>query len=203
MASEGEEGGGRSKRRCVLRRAAVPSAAHYVGYVEDGETPEMIMRKFEEMERILAARQPAAAAAGGGGASGSQRPRGSSAGEQRAQQQGSEAPQLAEQPDSSPGGGLEEEQLHEIFKATSIFNVRSVLGGNEALMARRDGRPGGSGGGGAGRGGSGEGRPAWSDGERCSGGWCWRSVPVRQGRESGAACSRCGMAASVLSAQSK
>jgi hypothetical protein len=25
---------------------------HYVGYVEDGETPEMIMRKFEELDKI-------------------------------------------------------------------------------------------------------------------------------------------------------
>lgn len=47
----------RPKRRCVARRSALPSAAHYVGYVEDDETPEMIMRKFEEMERLLAARR--------------------------------------------------------------------------------------------------------------------------------------------------
>lgn len=37
----------RPKRRCVARKTAVPSAVHYVGYVEDDETPEMIMRKFE------------------------------------------------------------------------------------------------------------------------------------------------------------
>ena len=53
--------GGRGKRRCPGRRAAqvkssaIPSAVHYVGYVEDDETPEMIMRKFEELERIKAA----------------------------------------------------------------------------------------------------------------------------------------------------
>jgi hypothetical protein len=42
----------RPKRRCVQNKAA-PSAVHYVGYVEEDETPEMIMKKFEEMERIL------------------------------------------------------------------------------------------------------------------------------------------------------
>lgn len=30
----------------------LPSAAHYVGYVEDDETPEMIMKKFEEFEKV-------------------------------------------------------------------------------------------------------------------------------------------------------
>lgn len=53
-----EATGIRSKRRCAGRRNAqsrtgtIPSAVHYVGYVEDDETPEMIMRKFEELERI-------------------------------------------------------------------------------------------------------------------------------------------------------
>jgi hypothetical protein len=56
------DAGGRAKRRCVLRRAALPSAAHYVGYVEDDETPAMIMRKFEEMERVLAQRRAGPAA---------------------------------------------------------------------------------------------------------------------------------------------
>ncbi len=42
-----------SKRRSVLRRKeTMPSAVHYVGYVEDDETPESIARKFEELERI-------------------------------------------------------------------------------------------------------------------------------------------------------
>jgi hypothetical protein len=30
----------------------MPSAVHYVGYVEEDETPEMIMKKFEELERV-------------------------------------------------------------------------------------------------------------------------------------------------------
>ena len=48
----GEASGRRPKRRCVSSKAAVPSAVHYVGYVEDDETPEMIMRKFEELSKV-------------------------------------------------------------------------------------------------------------------------------------------------------
>ena len=31
----------------------MPSAVHYVGYVEEDETPEMIMKKFEELEKVV------------------------------------------------------------------------------------------------------------------------------------------------------
>ena len=48
-----------TKRRCVRKSSNVPSAVHYVGYVEDDETPESITRKFEELERIQAAAQVA------------------------------------------------------------------------------------------------------------------------------------------------
>ena len=44
--------GGRPRRHCAARRTAAPSAVHYVGYVEDEETPEMIMKKFEELEKV-------------------------------------------------------------------------------------------------------------------------------------------------------
>lgn len=47
----------RVKRLCVSRKAAIPSATHYVGYVEDEETPEMIMKKFEELDRVVATSQ--------------------------------------------------------------------------------------------------------------------------------------------------
>ena len=46
----------RPKRRCAQRLARnLPSAAHYVGYVEEDETPAMIMKKFEELERVMKA----------------------------------------------------------------------------------------------------------------------------------------------------
>lgn len=54
-ANDSQEEGARPRRRCTSRHATnrnMPSAIHYVGYVEDDETPEMIMRKFEELERI-------------------------------------------------------------------------------------------------------------------------------------------------------
>lgn len=41
----------RPRRNCAARKTAAPSAVHYVGYVEDNETPEMIMKKFEELEK--------------------------------------------------------------------------------------------------------------------------------------------------------
>lgn len=53
--ADSQEEGARPRRRCASRHATarnIPSAIHYVGYVEDDETPEMIMRKFEELERI-------------------------------------------------------------------------------------------------------------------------------------------------------
>ena len=42
----------RPKRRCVKKQEG-PSGAHYVGYVEDEETPEAIMAKFAFMEQVL------------------------------------------------------------------------------------------------------------------------------------------------------
>lgn len=51
MTGSGE--GRRPKRRCASSKSAMPSAIHYVGYVEEDETPEMIMKKFEEMEKVL------------------------------------------------------------------------------------------------------------------------------------------------------
>lgn len=122
----------RNRRRCVLRKTAVPDATHYVGYVEDEETPEMIMKKFEEMERIKAASkrplQPAeqqqADLAG---------PSSSSA----ALEAAADKADIAEQQQAAAtdgGGQLDQQQLQELFKATSMYNVKSLLGNNEALM---------------------------------------------------------------------
>lgn len=47
---EGAAGGRRPKRRCARRATA--NEALYVGYVEDNETPEMIMKKFEALEKV-------------------------------------------------------------------------------------------------------------------------------------------------------
>jgi hypothetical protein len=125
----------RPKRRSVLRKNAVPDATHYVGYVEDEETPEMIMRKFEEMERIKA--------------SSGKRSSSVPADEQPGSSTAAEAAAAAVQQEAaaSPAhdeDALDQEQLHAVFKATSMFNVKSVLSNNEALMVgtRAQERPG-------------------------------------------------------------
>jgi hypothetical protein len=121
----------RPKRRSVLRKNAVPDATHYVGYVEDEETPEMIMRKFEEMERIKAATGKRS------GSVGAEEQPGSSTAAEAAAQEAAASPAHDED-------ALDQEQLHAVFKATSMFNVKSVLSNNEALMVgtRPQDRPG-------------------------------------------------------------
>ncbi|KAF8068428.1 clcD [Scenedesmus sp. PABB004] len=120
----------RPKRRSVLRKNALPDATHYVGYVEDEETPEMIMKKFEEMERIRAA--PAARAASPGD------------GQEPAERgAGAAGPSVGGGGGTAGGGGagdagagpLDQAQLMQVFKATSMYNVKSVLSNNAALMA--------------------------------------------------------------------
>ncbi|KAK9805733.1 hypothetical protein WJX73_003191 [Symbiochloris irregularis] len=117
--------GRRSKRRCVASKAAIPSAVHYVGYVEDDETPEMIMRKFEELSKVMDAAAAPQAAPDMGTA-------------ERA------APEQEGQVDATvtaainADGGLTETQLLEIFKQTSVFNVRSAMAGNDCLMGFAD-----------------------------------------------------------------
>jgi N6-adenosine-specific RNA methylase IME4 len=113
----------RPKRRCARAlRAELPSAVHYVGYVEDGETPEMIMAKFAELERIKGERAAARAArraeggeAGDGGASGSGAPGSAPGGA------------AAAEPRSPAGGALDDDALLEVFRQTSAFNVRGAL----------------------------------------------------------------------------
>lgn len=111
----------RPKRRTVLRKSALPDATHYVGYVEDDETPEMIMRKFEEMERIKAA------------AVGNRRTNFSTP----ATSQDDAGPSTSNQALAAEVAPeqLDQEQLYEVFKATSMYNVKSLLSNNEALMA--------------------------------------------------------------------
>lgn len=139
-----------SKRRCASRRSdTVPSEVHYVGYVEDDETPQSIARKFEELERIQAAgrsaaaqpAQPAgpdaaldtaAAAAAAGSSPAGLAPLDAAAAD------GTGAPDA--QPDAAvpvAAEGLTDEQLMEVFKQTSIFTVRSAADGNAALMSAR------------------------------------------------------------------
>lgn len=133
----------------------MPSAVHYVGYVEDDETPESIARKFEELERIqaagrgAAAAQPAqqaqpassdlAAADGAAAAAAADSPAGpasDAAAGDVADADALDTPPTA-QPPLPAAEGLTDEQLMEVFKQTSIFTVRSAADGNAALMAHQ------------------------------------------------------------------
>ncbi|GAA5816561.1 hypothetical protein MFLAVUS_010091 [Mucor flavus] len=115
----------RPKRK---RRQATPktrvSNAHYVGYVEDGESVEAIMKKFEELERIQQEFstlnvQP------------NEEPISSSSGfnipaeEEENKDEDEEMSEVATTPDSIKAQ-FTQEQLEEVFKRTSAFTVRSA-----------------------------------------------------------------------------
>ncbi len=48
-----QEEGRRLRRRRAGNTGGMPSAVHYVGYVEEDETPDMIMKKFEELDKVV------------------------------------------------------------------------------------------------------------------------------------------------------
>lgn len=92
--------------------------------VEDDETPEMIMAKFMELDRIEKSAQEdkaAAAAAAGGDAQGSG---------------GGDAPGAGDAPGND--GVLDEKHLLEVFKQTSMFNVKTALQDNALLLDADD-----------------------------------------------------------------
>lgn len=123
----------RPKRRCAQSRytSTMPSAIHYVGYVEEDETPEMIMAKFAELERIQKAAEEAAKQAVA-------QPQSDEAsapdGTTELGQEG-DAVHATDNPTAPQGGqALSDTQLLEVFKQTSMFNVRTALQDNAMLM---------------------------------------------------------------------
>ena len=107
----------------------VPSAVHYVGYVEEDETPEMIMAKFAELEEIQRKASEASEAR--------------EVGETKAD--GSR--EMCDDQDGIAGGtgglddtagGLTDEQLLQVFKQTSMFNVKTALQDNVMLTGIDD-----------------------------------------------------------------
>jgi N6-adenosine-specific RNA methylase IME4 len=93
----------------------VPSAVHYVGYVEEDETPEMIMAKFQELEEI----QRKASA---------ERERVAEAGDK--DESGAAGDEVV---NPSQENQLTDEQLLQVFKQTSMFNVKTALQDNAVL----------------------------------------------------------------------
>jgi hypothetical protein len=164
--------GRRPKRRCVSTKSALPSAIHYVGYVEEDETPEMIMKKFEELEKVVIngmpglvqAQQPRSepgrpcikftsthahggysqVVAAGGSSKAAPAAKEADEWDTDPEEEEGDAAEQAEPAgqDAAEAGplgagsqeGLTEEQLMEVFKQTSIFNVRSALANNDALL---------------------------------------------------------------------
>lgn len=116
--------------------AGLPSAVHYVGYVEDDETPEMIMKKFEALERVKELNTAAA------------RKKEEEAEEEDAPQEEvakAEDEKQTDEPEQQElvvGTGaqldLDENQLLEVFKQTSMFSVKSVQANNEIMMDVED-----------------------------------------------------------------
>lgn len=117
MSSE-DNGPRRAKRRCARGSrfaSSVPSAVHYVGYVEDDETPEMIMAKFAELEKIKQTREEAKATTA---------------------EEGAETTEATVEEGEDPRDqDLSDEQLLEVFKQTSMFSVKTALQDNEMLMS--------------------------------------------------------------------
>lgn len=135
----------------------MPSAVHYVGYVEDDETPESIARKFEELDRIQAAArgvapQHADAATPVSGTAAADADAQPSAmtddGDVLSAADAAHAAAGPADPQPASQEGLTDEQLMEVFKQTSIFTVRSAAEGNAALMQQQP-QPGACGGGNA------------------------------------------------------
>ncbi|KAF9405081.1 hypothetical protein BGZ94_003769 [Podila epigama] len=112
----------RSRRR--PRKAQPINNAHYVGYVEENESIEAIMKKFEELARMEEEFKKAAATSTsvqGGGNSGSAEESPLADGELvlGVEKVNENAPTEHE--------GFTDEQLQEVFRRTSGFTVRSML----------------------------------------------------------------------------
>jgi hypothetical protein len=123
----------RPKRRATQRHRStqLPSAAHYVGYVEDDESPEMIMRKFEALERVKQAALDKKSEA-----MAEKKAEGNSNGEEKdtlaASKMMEETTSLAGK-GSEEQGGYDESLLLEVFKETSYFNVKALKASNENM----------------------------------------------------------------------
>jgi len=110
----------RSTRASSRRKK--PNAALYVGYVEDDETPDMIMKKFEMMERMAEANRQAKAQANAGKKSSK-----------------SSKAEMSDSDEEEQGGdqGLTEEQLVSLFQDTSYYSVNSLQRNNEIMFQKQ------------------------------------------------------------------
>ncbi|KAF9922306.1 hypothetical protein BGZ65_009695, partial [Modicella reniformis] len=127
----------RSRRR--PRQPVNISNAHYVGYVEENESIEAIMKKFEELARMeeefaksRVASTSASGSGAGAGAGGGEGGEGGGEGFEEAESSSSVGARGDDIMESTPSKsdenpGFTDEQLQEIFRRTSGFTVRSML----------------------------------------------------------------------------
>ncbi|KAI8377832.1 uncharacterized protein BYT42DRAFT_571867 [Radiomyces spectabilis] len=97
-------------RRKRKQRNTIASNVHYVGYVEDEESVEAIMKKFEELERIQREFSSMAVK--------------SDEGSNKENEVKSESVDAGIPEEDAP---MTEEQLQEVFKRTSAFTVKSAM----------------------------------------------------------------------------
>ena len=96
------------------RATQAPSSAHYVGYVQDDETPEQIMKKFEELERIRQASKAAQTQA-------------NDEGDKENVEAASNTAVDASNADEGEERALDEEQLKTLFENTSTFTLKEAV----------------------------------------------------------------------------
>lgn len=95
------------------------SNIHYVGYVEDEESVEAIMKKFEELDRIQ--KEFSAISVNSTPNTSSENK------ENEIESNGTPAEMEEKKSEAAASQGLTEEQLQEIFKRTSAFTIRSAM----------------------------------------------------------------------------
>jgi len=110
-------------------RRQKPNAALYVGYVEDDETPEMIMKKFAQMEAIQqAAQNQQSKKSGGSGKPGKS---------DKAEMSDSDEEVTGAGAGANGGSALTEEQLISLFNDTSYYSVNSLQRNNDIMFAKQ------------------------------------------------------------------
>jgi len=104
-------------------RRKKPNAALYVGYVEDDETPEMIMKKFQMMEDMQQAAKKANAP--------------QNAGKNPSKSSKAEMSDSDDEENNAGGGALNEEQLAQLFNQTSYYSINSLQKNNDIMFQRQ------------------------------------------------------------------
>eukprot|EP00484_Ammonia_sp_Unknown_P029502 CAMPEP_0197035526 /NCGR_PEP_ID=MMETSP1384-20130603/13299_1 /TAXON_ID=29189 /ORGANISM="Ammonia sp." /LENGTH=513 /DNA_ID=CAMNT_0042465599 /DNA_START=69 /DNA_END=1607 /DNA_ORIENTATION=- len=116
-------------------RRTQPNKALYVGYVEDDETPEMIMKKFSEMERMVEAAKKA------------HRAQKKTVEEKAGNNAKSSKAEMSDSEDDDEDGGkakksnqdaaLTEEQLVSLFNDTSYYSINSLKRNNDIMFQKQ------------------------------------------------------------------